>query len=80
VTDIISVGTVEEPKYRIETNSSHNDNEKLYDAVFFAAPWHPSPISKSICLNFTEQIPYASPLRHRVEADEVENNPISTYT
>jgi prenylcysteine oxidase/farnesylcysteine lyase len=58
VTDIISVGSEEQPKYRIDTDGESIDNGTVYDAVFFAAPWHLSPISKSISADFHEQIPY----------------------
>jgi prenylcysteine oxidase/farnesylcysteine lyase len=57
VVDIIPTGTEENPKFQILTDSEVHANGTEYDAVFFAAPWHLSPISKSISSYFEEQIP-----------------------
>lgn len=56
VTDIIPTGTADEPMFKIETNSTEMRFDD-FDAVFFAAPWHSSPVSKRIAANFTEPIP-----------------------
>jgi prenylcysteine oxidase/farnesylcysteine lyase len=60
VIDIIPIDSEDGTKFQIVTNSSIHANASVYDAVFFAAPWHLSPISKSISSFFEEQIPYVN--------------------
>ena len=55
--DIVPVESDEGIKFTILTDSDVHANGTEYDAVFFAAPWHLSPISKSISSHFEEQIP-----------------------
>lgn len=55
--DIVPVQSENETNFTILTNSDVHANGTEYDAVFFAAPWHLSPISKSISSHFEEQIP-----------------------
>lgn len=62
VKDIMPIEVNERTKFKIFTGSAAHANETEYDAVFFAAPWHLSPISKSISSHFEEQIPSACPL------------------
>jgi prenylcysteine oxidase/farnesylcysteine lyase len=47
--------------FQLMTNVSTKDIDKPFDNVFFAAPWHSSPISKSLADRFTEAIPWVSP-------------------
>jgi len=55
--DIAPVESELGTKYTILTDSDVHTNGTEYDAVFFAAPWHLSPISKSISSHFEDQIP-----------------------
>jgi prenylcysteine oxidase/farnesylcysteine lyase len=55
--EIVPVESEKGMKYTILTDSDVHANGTEYDAVFFAAPWHLSPISKSISSHFEEQIP-----------------------
>ncbi|GMK54379.1 hypothetical protein CspeluHIS016_0109650 [Cutaneotrichosporon spelunceum] len=41
--------------FRVTSNGSHTVED--YNEVFFAAPWHSSPVSKNISSHFTQPIP-----------------------
>lgn len=44
--------------FQIRTNTSIPAQDQPFDNVFFAAPWHLSPISKSMSHFFEEEIPH----------------------
>lgn len=45
--------------FRVETNGKKLSNNDSFDEIFFAAPWHNSPVSKSLSSHFLQPIPYA---------------------
>lgn len=47
----------EESSFRIVTNSSKSGKDEEFDQVFFAAPWHLSPIDKTVAKEFARKIP-----------------------
>jgi prenylcysteine oxidase/farnesylcysteine lyase len=51
--------------FEVRTNTSESAQAQPFDNVFFAAPWHSSPISKSMAHFFDEKIPYVYALLHR---------------
>jgi prenylcysteine oxidase/farnesylcysteine lyase len=57
VTDIVPIDTDGQRRFRVETNSTAAQADELFDSVFFAAPWHLSPMSKSLAHHFEEKIP-----------------------
>ncbi|KAK4685297.1 prenylcysteine oxidase / farnesylcysteine lyase, partial [Tremellales sp. Uapishka_1] len=46
-----------DPSFLVRTSASSIADEKPYDQVFFAAPWHLSSVSKSLETHFVEPIP-----------------------
>ncbi|ORY25191.1 Prenylcysteine lyase-domain-containing protein [Naematelia encephala] len=58
VSDIIPLDAVDgSPQFHVKSNRSNIDDSQPFDLVFFAAPWHSSPISKSLQTHFHEPIP-----------------------
>ncbi|KAL7418891.1 hypothetical protein Q5752_006575 [Cryptotrichosporon argae] len=58
VTEIVPVGTDDEPAFVVTSNSTAGvAREDEFDQVFFAAPWHSSPIKKSFEAHFAARIP-----------------------
>lgn len=41
--------------FRVTSNNSRTTDD--YDEVYFAAPWHSSPVAKNISSHFTQPIP-----------------------
>lgn len=61
VTDILPYTTDDgENMFEIRTNNSLLQQNPAFDTVFFAAPWHLSPMSKSMNHFFQEEIPYVA--------------------
>jgi hypothetical protein len=44
--------------FQIVTNISTKDIDQPFDNVFFAAPWHSSPLAKEFTLPLETDIPY----------------------
>lgn len=57
VRDIIPVDSDYGRQFWIESNSTTLRDDEPFDLVFFAAPWHSSPLSKSVSHLFDEKIP-----------------------
>jgi prenylcysteine oxidase/farnesylcysteine lyase len=62
VTDIVPHDAEDgAPAFHVKTNVTALDGEAPFDQVFFAAPWHLSPIEKGLQKHFNESIPYGRP-------------------
>ncbi|WVQ80436.1 hypothetical protein IAT38_002541 [Cryptococcus sp. DSM 104549] len=64
VNDIVRLkSTTGSPSFQIKTGKKQCNDDKPFDAVFFAAPWHSSPISKNLQKKFPKPVP-AQPYVH----------------
>ncbi|WVR03358.1 hypothetical protein IAU60_000349 [Kwoniella sp. DSM 27419] len=58
VADIVPLHkTWEPPSFQVMSNRTEINTGEPFDAVFFAAPWHSSPVSKKIAREFEQPIP-----------------------
>jgi prenylcysteine oxidase/farnesylcysteine lyase len=58
VTDILPfISDTGTPQFQLRTNTSLFTNDAPFDSIIFAAPWHLSPIARSMEHYFTETIP-----------------------
>ncbi|OCF36073.1 prenylcysteine oxidase/farnesylcysteine lyase [Kwoniella heveanensis CBS 569] len=58
ITDIIPLNKADEPPlFHVQSNKTEINDEEPFDAVFFAAPWGSSRISKKIAREFDRPIP-----------------------
>ncbi|WVQ94044.1 hypothetical protein IAU59_001122 [Kwoniella sp. CBS 9459] len=58
VTDIVPLHKADEsPSFHVQSNKTKINDEEPFDAVFFAAPWGSSRISKKIAQDFDHPIP-----------------------
>ncbi len=52
-----AVDAIEPHDHGFRVASNHSRSTDDYDEVFFAAPWHSSPIAKNVSTYFTQPIP-----------------------
>ncbi|WVW81705.1 hypothetical protein I302_103700 [Kwoniella bestiolae CBS 10118] len=57
VSEIIPLDSKGSPQFIVRSNKTQLNDDEPFDAVFFAAPWHSSPISKELEANFVAPIP-----------------------
>ncbi|WVQ64724.1 uncharacterized protein L199_002891 [Kwoniella botswanensis] len=66
VSEIIPLDSKDSPQFIIQSNKTQLNDDEPFDAVFFAAPWHSSPISKKLAANFVSPIPHQPYVRLHV--------------